>query len=82
MMEHVFNVRLASYEVLNGRYEWFPIAWCNEVSLDTHQSEGFGFGFFCLGEMEVHFIPIKISVVGCTDTLIETESPVRHNTSL
>lgn len=32
--------------------------------------------------MKVHLVSIKVGVVGSTDTLIETERPIRHDTSL
>ena len=41
-----------------------------------HENKGFCFSFFCLRKMKVHFISIKIRIVGCTDTLIKSESPV------
>ena len=41
-----------------------------------HENKRFCFSFFCLRKMKVHFISIKIRIVGCTDTLVKSESPV------
>lgn len=43
-----------------------------------HQNESFRFCFFCLWQMQVHFITVKVSIVWSTHTFIETKRSVWH----
>lgn len=47
-----------------------------------HQDKSLSFGFFCLRQVKVHFITIKVSVIRRAHTLIEAECPVRFDSGL
>lgn len=47
-----------------------------------HENKSLCFSFFCLRKMKVHLITIKIRIVGCTDTLVKSEGPVRLDLGL
>jgi len=44
--------------------------------LHGHELRGFRPGFFSLRDMQVHFVAVKVGVVGLTDAFIEAEGPV------
>lgn len=47
-----------------------------------HQDESLGFGFFRLGQVEVHFIAVEVGVVRGAHALVEAERPVRFDSGL
>ena len=55
-----------------------------EIVHDAHEMQSFCPSFFCLRNMQIHLVTIKVSIVGTTDTLIETQRPAKqcHNTSI
>jgi hypothetical protein len=44
--------------------------------LHGHELRGFCPGFFCLRDVEVHFVAVKVGVVGFADALVEAEGAV------
>lgn len=54
----------------------------DDVILDEKEDFGFGTAFFGLRDVDVHFIAVKICVVGATDLKIEAKSAVGHDTDL
>ena len=55
--------------------EDLSILWGTQVVHDAHQLTCLGFGLLSLRHMQVHFITVKISVIGAANTFIEAESP-------
>ena len=67
-----------SVGVRNRKMEDFPLLWCAKIVHDAHELAGLCFGFLRLRHMQVHFIAIKVSIVGAADALIEAEGPAIH----
>ncbi len=65
---------------LSGCNEDLSVLGCAQVVHHTHQLTRLRLGFLGLGNMQVHLIAIKVSVVGAADTLIEAESPAANIT--
>lgn len=47
-----------------------------------HQDKSLSFGFFSLGQVKVHFITVKVSVIRSAHALVEPERPVRFDSGL
>lgn len=47
-----------------------------------HQDKSLSFGFFSLGQVKVHFITVKISIIRSAHALVEPERPVRFDSGL
>ena len=47
--------------------------------LPSSKLSGFDSSFFCLWDVEIHFVAIEISVVGFADTFIEPKGSVGSN---
>ncbi len=47
-----------------------------------HKNKCFSASLLSLWKVKVHLVPIKVSIVRCTDALVEPERAVRHDTSL
>ena len=60
---------------LGGCNEDLSILWSSQVVHDAHELTGFGFGLLSLRNVQVHFIAIKVSIVGAADALVEAEGP-------
>jgi nucleoside phosphorylase len=50
--------------------------------LDLHEQQCFCSGFFALWYVKVHFVAVKVSVVGRTNTKMHTECLVRQHTNI
>lgn len=47
-----------------------------------HQDKSLSFGFFSLGQVKVHFITVKVSIIRSAYALVEPERPVRFDSGL
>ena len=65
---------------LCGSNQDFAILRGTQVVYDAHQVQGLGPSFLCLGHVEVHFIAIKVGIVGAADALIEAQRPAQMDT--
>jgi hypothetical protein len=50
-----------------------------KILFGIHKASCLGFSFQGLRNVDVHLVTIKIGVVGSTDTLIESQGPVWHD---
>ena len=50
-----------------------PLPRSNKVGLVAHEDESLGPGLLGLGQMEVHLVPVKVSVVRRAHALVEPE---------
>ena len=48
---------------------------CAEVVHHAHEVDGLCSSLFCLGYVQVHLIPVKVSIVWRAHALIESECP-------
>ena len=64
---------------LSGSDKDLSILGCAQVVHDPHQLTRLCLGFLGLGHMQVHFIAIKVSVVGAAHTLVEAERPAAQD---
>ena len=53
----------------------------DQVVLDSHELECFHSGFFSLGNVDVHFVPIEVCVIWRTTALVESERSPRQDAS-
>mmetsp|Transcript_21743 Transcript_21743/g.42753 ORF Transcript_21743/g.42753 Transcript_21743/m.42753 type:complete len:298 (+) Transcript_21743:2467-3360(+) len=66
-------------EILSCRNQRFTITRCNKVVVNTHQHGCLGAGLVSLRNVQIHFITIKISVIGGACTLIEAQRAALQN---
>ena len=59
-----------SDEILRGGNDRFTVLGSCEVVFDAHQVDGLSTSFLGLWNMKVHFVSVKISIVGTTDTFV------------
>jgi hypothetical protein len=61
---------------LDSSDDGIPVSWRNEIILNGHELSCFDSSFFCLRDVEIHFVAVEIGVVGFADTFIETECSI------
>jgi len=77
----VKKLRVGLQRHLRGGNENLPRLGSAQIVHDAHELGSLCAGFLCLGDMQIHLIPIKVGVVWVAHALIEAERPAKANAS-
>ena len=64
---------------LGGSHQDLPVLGRAQVVHHAHELGGLRSGLLGLGHVHVHFVPVKVGVVGAADALVEAEGPAPQN---
>mmetsp|Transcript_41853 Transcript_41853/g.107090 ORF Transcript_41853/g.107090 Transcript_41853/m.107090 type:complete len:579 (+) Transcript_41853:833-2569(+) len=66
-------------EVLRGGHQDLAVLGGCQVVHDAHQRQRLRARLLCLRHVQVHFVPIKVGIVGVADALVEAEGAPGHD---
>ena len=66
----------AGDKISDGAYDGPTVPWRYQLVLHPHEKGGFGPCLFTLRHVKVHFVPVKVGVVGRADCRMQAERPV------